>query len=79
MSGRRAYPQPSTSAPGQYGKLILIQFTIIMIVNSIIMIVNCNTVYGKSLEGENFHGFCGFMDNRETFTHNNFLRCLTRL
>ena len=72
MSGRRAYPQPSTSAPGQYGKLILIQFTIIMI-------VNCNTVYGKSLEGENFRGFRGFMDNRETFTHNKFLRCLTRL
>ena len=37
------------------------------------------TVYGKSLEGENFRGFRGFMDNRETFTHNNFLRCLTRL
>ena len=35
-----------------------------------------NTVYGKSLEGENFHSFYGFMDNRETFTHNNFLKVL---
>ena len=37
------------------------------------------TVNRKSLEGENFRGFCGFMDNRETFIHNNFLGCLTRL
>ena len=41
----------------------------------ILIIYNINlsdTVYRKSLGGENFCGFRGFMDNRETFTHNNF-------
>ena len=37
---------------------------------------NLCAVYGKSLEGENFCGFRGFMDNREAFTHNNFLKVL---
>ena len=28
------------------------------------------TVYGKTFEGENFRGFCGFSPNRECFTTN---------
>ena len=26
-----------------------------------------NTVYGKTFEGENFHGFRGFLANRKSF------------
>ena len=31
------------------------------------------TMYGKTFEGENFHGFCDFLLNRECFTSNNLL------
>ena len=31
-----------------------------------------NTVYGKTFEGENFCGFCDFLANRESFSHESF-------
>ena len=34
--------------------------------------IKVSTVYGKTLEGENFHGFHGFLANRESFPLESF-------